>query len=98
MSYSRWGGSYWYTFWSVQPDGVKETRDNALFEICTVTSFTAKQLRDDIDRCLVEVTKRCYENRNVTRMPLSSEMLELREYMEEFVSDMDERYPVPVSS
>jgi len=98
MSYSRWGGSYWYTFWCVQPEGVKETRDNAIFEICTVASFTAKQIRDDIDACLAEVTRRCHDNENWREKPKTSDMIELREYMMEFLEDMEQRYPLAVSS
>lgn len=94
MSYSRWGGSYWYTYWSSLPRGVDETRDSAAFEICTVATFTAKQIRDDINACLAEVTKRCHDDENMRQKPKTADMMELRQYMIEFVNDIDRRYPL----
>ncbi len=85
MSYSRWGGrgsGHWYTFWCVAPRGVVETRDNALFEICMVAQFTAKQLRDDLDGCMAEVRK----------LDSVGDIDELKRYAQEFLADVDTEY------
>lgn len=57
MSYSRWGGrgsGNWYTYWMCQ-DKKTENRDTAIFYICGLVSFTAKELRDDMDKCMNRV-------------------------------------------
>ena len=89
MSYSRWGGrgsGQWYTFWCASLETKKEDRDNAIFSICAVTSFTAKELRDDIDSCIKKVKDIC-ENCS------TDELEELKIYMNEFLEDVDAKYP-----
>ncbi len=89
MSYSRWGSrgsGHWYTYWCVQ-DKETENRDTAIFDICTVVSFTAKQLRDDMDGCMDEVRKR----------DSTGDIEELRQYATEFLADVDRVYPVTKS-
>jgi hypothetical protein len=82
MAYSRWSDSFWYTYWTGPID-----RNEATFEICGSISFTAAQIRENIDGCLAEVTKLDFDHRK----PLTSEMAELRGYMEEFLADVDMR-------
>lgn len=87
MSYSRWGSrgsGFWYTYWCVPPDGVKETKDNAIFVICTVTQFTAKELRENMDICIQKVAIL------VSDLECSS-LPELRIYMKEFLIDVNEK-------
>jgi hypothetical protein len=60
-----------------------ENRDNALFTVCGVESFTAKELRNDIDSCLKKVSE------NAT----PAEIAELKIYMQRFLRDVDEEYP-----
>lgn len=91
MSYSRWMYSRWYTFWCVASEDTIEDRDNAIFEICTVARFPASALREDMDACLNHVKQIVYESEE--RMPRPREMEELREYMQEFLKDVDEEYP-----
>ena len=89
MSYSRWGGrgsGYWYTFWCVPPGDEIETRDNALFSICSVCTFTAKDLRDDIFACLNVVAKK-------DSLADKDKLDELRIYISEFLEDIDREYP-----
>lgn len=83
MSYSRWSSSHWYTFWCVQPGGQQETRNNARFEICSLTNFSAKELRDDMDKCLEKVAD----------LDPDGCLDELKLYMKRFLADVDERYP-----
>ena len=52
MSYSRWGNSYWYTYWRAFYDPELENRNNAIFEISGVGSFTAAEIRKNINLCL----------------------------------------------
>jgi hypothetical protein len=85
MSYSRWGGrgsGHWYTYWHVQ-DYTTENRDTAIFDIFTVTTFTAKQLRDDMDGCMAKVR----------RLDANGDTKELRKYAMEFLADVDDKYP-----
>jgi len=87
MIYSRWGPSRWYTFWANRDD---ETRDNALFEVCSIVTFTAAELRDKREWCLRE-TKRLAELQS--GWPVKDEEFdELRGYMLNFVADVDTHY------
>ena len=87
MSYSRWGSrgsGYWYTYWFAQGDEI-ETRDNALFDICGICMFTAKDLRDDIESCLNLVAKK---DSSADKDKLD----ELRIYISEFLEDINKTY------
>ena len=86
MSYSRWGSSEWYTFWRVFPEGQVKNRNTAIFEICGVKSFTAKQLRSDLDGCLESV-------RDVTECKDEKYITELKRYIDAFLKDVDNSYP-----
>lgn len=88
MAYSRWGESYFYTFWGGQAE--QQTRDTAVFEVCPITSFTAKQLRDDMEACIAEVKKRC---RSIATPPNEFDIIELRACMMEFLDDVERHYP-----
>lgn len=84
MAYSRWVTSDWYTFWCAHPRNSRETRLTAIFEICGVCQFTAKQLRDNIDECVKEAME-------ITDYEYDEE--ELKGYMKAFLADVDEKYP-----
>ena len=88
MSYSRWGSrgsGHWHTYWHVHPSDEVETIDNALFGVCEVAIFKAKDLRDDIDSCLEVVAKKdeCEDK---------DKLEELKMYMLEFLADVDTAY------
>ena len=85
MSYSRWSNSRWYTFWSVQPPGIKETRDNAIFEICGLTRFSAKELRENLDNCINQVKLADCE-------ATIAEIDELKRYIADFLRDVNAAY------
>lgn len=85
MSYSRWGSrgsGHWFTFWTSQ-DEETENRDTAIFDICSVKSFTAKELRDDLDGCM-DVIK---------GIDVEGDTEELKVYCREFLEDVNEEYP-----
>lgn len=83
MAYSRWITSEWYTFWCSMGEAIGlETRDNAVFCICALCTFTAKELRDDIDGCL----EKAHE------LQPDSDIEELRGYMGLFLADVDKEY------
>ena len=87
MSYSRWGSrgsGHWYTYWFAQDDEI-ETRDNALFDICGVVMFTAKDLRNDVEACLNIVAKK-------DLLADKDKLDELRIYISEFLEDVDKTY------
>jgi hypothetical protein len=88
MSYSRWGSrdsGYWYTYWCVQAPGVKETKDNALFTVFEICSFTAKQLRNDMEKCIDNVAIK-------DRVAKKEFLQELKIYMNEFLRDVEKKY------
>ena len=83
MSYSRWGSSRWYTFWCAS-DAKK--RADEVFDICAEKSFTYGELLEDIDSCIEVIRsgdKKCTE----------AELEELKGYMENFIADIQEKYP-----
>lgn len=83
MSYSRWCSSHWYTFWRTQPDET-ENRNTAIFEICGVASFTAKQLRTNLQNCIKQVKK----------VDDEGDIDELLIYINDFLLDVDNDYPI----
>ncbi len=90
MAYSRWGGvgsGHWHTFWHCQPAEEKETLDNALFAICGLCQFTAKELRDDIEGCL-DIVK------DKDDFVDEEKVDELRTYIAEFLEDVKIHYPL----
>ena len=87
MSYSRWGNSYWYTFWHTQ-DETTENYDTATFCICSFKkdiTFTAKQLREQLERCIDTV-------RIKDRRASKEELEELKIYMNKFLIDVEKDY------
>lgn len=82
MSYSRWSNSIWYTFWCTQSEDT-ENRDTAIFCICDVMDFTAKELRDDMQGCLDKVKL----------LEPDGDIYELVKYMQKFLKKVNEEYP-----
>jgi hypothetical protein len=82
MSYSRWSNSIWYTYWST---GCSDKKNKQTFCICSVATFTYKQLKDDIYKCLKEIKK---------KYPTCTdyEIEELRGYMKEFMADVEHEF------
>jgi len=89
MSYSRWSNSKWYTYWCVGPERTIEDRDNAIFSICSIMDFSAKQIRNDINDCLALVAN--YANSEYSELK-SADIDELGEYMVRFLDDVDSMY------
>ena len=85
MSYSRWSNSHWYTFHCVQPCNVEETKDNAIFEVCGVHQFSAKELREDLKGCIDIVKK-------LDGSATNADFDELKGYMEMFIKNIDSGY------
>ncbi len=57
MSYSRWGNSTWYTFWtSSSPDGFFRKKEQ-IFEICDIPSYlvTYREIVEDVDGVIARV-------------------------------------------
>ena len=80
MSYSRWLGSHWYTFYLARDT---YERDEQCFEICSVHTFTYKELTTDIKACLKRI-------RELDPEATNKEINELRGYMQEFICDVKE--------
>lgn len=86
MSYSRWCGSRWYTYWSCQ-NPATENRQTAIFDVDCEFKFSSKELREDMDGCIKVVSDK-YGNVS------DEEKEELKEYMRRFIRDVDEKYPL----
>lgn len=85
MSYSRWGNSTWYTFWMVQNPRT-ENGDTAIFCICGVCTFTAKELRNNMRKCIDTLRDK---NKEYT----VEELNELKVYIFRFLNDVNNDYP-----
>lgn len=83
MSYSRWSNSYWYTFWAVSDDTTKEGQ---IFDICTIASFTYKELTENMDKCIERVREEVEDDME------ESLIEELKGYMKQFIKDVDEDF------
>ena len=83
MAYSRWSNSRWYTIYLAS--GEKE-KNNQIFYIFNVVSFTYEQLVGGMDKCLKEVFQNC------DKVPDQKELDELRGYMCEFLKEVDEEF------
>lgn len=100
MSYSRWGESYWYTYWCVADADIPETRATAIFEICMVTRFRASEIRKDISACVAKAALICKNAAKSTSdgppytVPSESDLLDLTRCMEAFLRDVDAKYPI----
>lgn len=92
MSYSRWGASRWYTFWACQ-DERTENRETARFMVCPFASFTAAELRADIEGCLDRAMQaEAAEVDEITPPVTEADREELRGYMLAFLADVDTKY------
>lgn len=82
MSYSRWGNSFWYTYWMVGGKPGKE-----IFAVCTVENFLESEIRADPWACAVK----CYyiqQRRSTSHVPTRAQLCELVGYMLEFLDDV----------
>lgn len=86
MSYSRWSNSTWYTFWCAPLNKNKLIKDLQIFEVCSVMSFTYKELKESIDKCVDKIREISLD------VYSEDEYNELKQYMKEFISDVDEEF------
>lgn len=86
MAYSRWGSrgsGNWYTFWAtMSKDEGEENKDNAQFCICGTHTFSAKELRENLEEC-IKIIKEKDPNGDTE---------ELKIYICEFLKDVDDKY------
>ena len=85
MSYSRWGSrgsGHWYTYWCVQDEST-ENRETAIFDVYSVCSFTAGELRNDMDSCMAKAKE----------LSPDGDTDELLIYANEFLADINESHP-----
>jgi hypothetical protein len=80
MSYSRWGiNSVWYTYYACS---YSYERDEQQFDVCGVKCFSYKDLKENQEWCFTEIKTLCPES-------TEKEILELKGYMQEFMSDVE---------
>jgi hypothetical protein len=88
MSYSRWSNSVWYTFYSSSSD---KTKEGQVFEVCSLRSFTYRDLKDDMKSCIEDI--RTLVTAAEWNTPATEkEYRELKVYMKEFIRDVDEEW------
>ena len=83
MSYSRWIGSRWYTYWSASSSS--EDKNSQVFrieDILTPLEFTFKELSEDIEGCLAKVGVEFFD-------ATEDELIELYVYMMRFLNDIN---------
>lgn len=96
MAYSRWTTSVWYTFGTLK-DGLRhpEKRSDWYFAIfCdsveSIGGFSYDALKKDIDKCIFTVKEAIDDTKNP--VITEKELNELKEYMLEFVEEVDRDY------
>jgi len=97
MSYSRWGSSRWYTYWTVYCRECNKCecniRDHQSFEIDCCLDFTYRELKDDIDAC-IEKVKMFKVDRDIFAFNYEciseADILELKSYMLRFIEDVED--------
>jgi hypothetical protein len=82
MSYSRWGDSFWYTYWMVGGKPGKE-----IFMVCSVESFLESEIRADPWACAMRCYKVCEETPGFAT-PTRTQLHELVGYMLDFLEDV----------
>ena len=87
MAYSRWGTSDWYTYWSDGDSDGPPKRDTQVFEICALTRFTYKDLKEDIEGCITKAAKIATKLEGKT--PSQKSLAELRAFMGAFMVDVE---------
>ena len=87
MAYSRWSNSYWYTFGTV-PDN--DSKAGQRFVICPYSSFSYRELTEDMDDCIVKVREAVEQE--VKDKPEDAVYEELKKYMNAFINDVDKEY------
>lgn len=96
MAYSRWTTSVWYTFGTSKNGcGQPQKRSDWYFAILCdsvedIGGFSYDDLKKDIDKCILTVR----ETVDKTKTPVitEKEINELKEYMLEFVYEIDRDY------
>ena len=83
MSYSRWTDSVWYTFWCVSDSDKKEEQ---LFDICNVATFTYQELKDDMNKCIQHIKEQYPDDYS------DLDYEEVKIYIKRFLKDVDVEY------
>lgn len=95
MNYSRWGNSFWYTFFRSHINRRGSPRDTALFQIHDVCKFPASVLRNNLEWCLGQVERKFNSSPPEIYRPTRRQMEELRGYIAQFLIDVNKKYPKP---
>jgi hypothetical protein len=84
MSYSRWGNSRWYTFWSATDS---DRREDQVFDVDCSFQFKYSELKKDRQACLRKVRA---EYGELDKWELDEAYAELERYMLEFMKDVED--------
>jgi len=86
MSYSRWSNSCWYTYYCVT---YSDKRDDQIFMVCAITSFTYGELKKDLSECINKVQKMTRKIKSPAKNYTKKEFDELKGYILEFIDDIE---------
>jgi hypothetical protein len=90
MAYSRWSTeSPWFTYWAIPAN--EDERDNKwlqCFDICSLTSFTYREIKEDIDYCVEQAS---LKNNGASK----KEKKLLKKCMLLFVKDVEKAFNEP---
>ena len=101
MAYSRWGNSYWYTFWSSLSGTetqfkwpTKQLKRKQVFEICDMKPFFISygDLEDDGLGKIINRVKKFYKRTRPNNKPTEEQLRELMDYIEEWRKDVDRHF------
>jgi hypothetical protein len=101
MAYSRWGNSYWYTFWSSLSGTetqfkwpTKQLKRKQVFEICDMRPFfiSYSDLEDDGLEKIINRVKKFYKRVRPNNKPTEEQLRELMDYIEEWRKDVDRHF------
>lgn len=87
MSYSRWGESRFYCYWAAS-EGL--TKEKEVFEICGLTNFTYKELKNHMNDCLDAAIE--LEEQDALHHVTPAEKEGLRDCMVKFIEDIERYY------
>lgn len=84
MSYSRWGSSFWYSYWQ-STDSVNKKDQNF---VADDSVFTYAEIEEDINKCLDSAIEHNVDN-SVCEIERKDLRDELMKYMANFILDVN---------
>jgi len=92
VSYSRWGSSFWYTYWlSSDEDTDKYNQRFCIQDFTNTLIFTYADLSANLDAAL-ESARKTLIGASILADQSEELLIELKGYMESFMKDVDKEF------